>query len=114
MKGERIMLRLDPGIPLRTPKGDGIAYFISDCGDERNIEWTVCLDSSGEFWTFRNCDVRAQKNITRGREHISPFYDPDSVKIKRQELKETIQRWEKEDEEDKFNCGDDDCGLCKE
>lgn len=68
------MLKLDPPIPVETPKGKGYAIFIRDYSLEYDDMWTVVLDSNGEFWTFNNKDVRAQKNYTLGRKSISSFF----------------------------------------
>jgi hypothetical protein len=54
-------------IPIDTIKGRGLAYFIDDCGIDHDLIWTVALDASGEFWSFRNRDVRAVTNWTMGR-----------------------------------------------
>lgn len=62
-----MMIQLNPPIPLLTPKGEGVAWFIIDYGIEHNLQWIVAIDSTGEIWTFQNPDVRAQKNITQGR-----------------------------------------------
>lgn len=59
-------LRLDPPIPLDTPKGRGLAHLFHDLGPECNDEWTVFLEN-GEIWRFQNPDVRAQINHTAGR-----------------------------------------------
>ncbi len=73
--------QLNPPIPVKTPKGPGLAHLVIDQGIEHHLLWTVFLDSSGECWTFSNPDIRAQKNVTHGREYISPFYDPDNVAL---------------------------------
>lgn len=62
-----MMLQLNPPIPLHTPKGEGIAWLITDYGMEHNLMWTVAIDATGEIWTFSNSEVRAQKNISLGR-----------------------------------------------
>lgn len=62
-----MILQLDPPIPLETPKGRGIAHLVIDYGFENSLCWTVFLDETGECWTFRNEDVRAQTNVTAGR-----------------------------------------------
>lgn len=62
-----MLLQLNPPIPLKTPKGDGLAWLVLDYGAEHNIMWTVAIDDTGEIWTFSNHEVRAQKNITMGR-----------------------------------------------
>jgi hypothetical protein len=61
------MIQLNPPIPLSTPKGPGVAWFVIDYGIEHNLQWVVAIDSTGEIWTFQNPEVRAQKNITQGR-----------------------------------------------
>jgi len=35
---------------------------------EHNLMWTAFIDATGECWTFQNHEIRAQKNITMGRE----------------------------------------------
>lgn len=62
-----MILQLNPYIPLTTPKGNGLAWFMIDYGPEFNLMWVVVIDDTGEIWTFDNKDVRAQKNITLGR-----------------------------------------------
>ncbi len=74
-----MIIQLNPPIPVTTPKGRGLAHFLIDSGVEHNLLWTVFIDSTGECWTYPNPMIRAQKNITMGRENITPFYDPDDV-----------------------------------
>jgi len=62
-----MILRLDPPIPITSPKGHGLAHFLIDYGAEHNLIWTVFLDETGECWSFQNTEIRAQKNITMGR-----------------------------------------------
>jgi hypothetical protein len=76
-----MILQLNPPIPIATPKGKGLAHFLIDDGIEHHLKWVCFLDSNGECWTYTNPEIRAQKNITHGREHISPFYDPKDVKL---------------------------------
>jgi len=61
------MIRLDPPIPLDSPKGSCLAYFLIDYGIETDLHWVTFIDATGECWTWRNRDIRAQKNITIGR-----------------------------------------------
>lgn len=61
------MLQLNPSIPLTTPKGDGMANIVIDFGAEHHIQWVVFIDSTGEYWTFDNPDIRLQDNLTKGR-----------------------------------------------
>lgn len=73
--------QLSPTIPMISPKGPCIAHFLIDYGEEHHLMWVVAQSDSGEFWTWPNPDVRAQKNMTLGRGYISPFYDPDDVRV---------------------------------
>jgi hypothetical protein len=59
--------RLNPPIPLDTPKGPGLAHLMIDYSCEMHLYWVVFIDDTGEIWMFPNPQVRAQKNITMGR-----------------------------------------------
>lgn len=61
-----MLLQLNPPLPLKTPKGDGLCHVLIDYGPETDLLWVVFLDN-GEVWTFGNRDIRAPKNITMGR-----------------------------------------------
>ena len=65
------ILRLDPPLPVTTPKGPALAILFRDYGCEYDDLWT-CVDLNGEFWTWPNHQVRAQKNITMGRVNVEP------------------------------------------
>lgn len=60
------ILRLEPPIPLMTPRGDGMAIIFRDMGIECHDLWTV-IQSDGGIWTWENPQVRAQSNVTLGR-----------------------------------------------
>lgn len=77
-----MMLQLNPPMPLITPKGTALAHFLIDRGIEHDLEWICVIDDTGECWTYRNPDIRFQKNITWGRTYISPFYNPQDVELK--------------------------------
>jgi|SRR5277367_2921208 len=77
-----MILQLNPPIPVTTPSGKALAHMLVDEGIEHNLLWVCFLDSNGECWTYRNQEIRAQINLTQGREHISPFYDPEDVAFK--------------------------------
>lgn len=62
-----MIIQLNPPIPMLTPKGEGIAWFMIDYGLEYNLMWVVAIDETGEIWTFQNPEVRAQKNTTMDR-----------------------------------------------
>lgn len=76
-----MILQLNPSLPVRTPKGPAIAHFLIDTGLENDLQWVCFQDGSGECWTWSNRDVRAQKNITAGRDYISPFYEPEDMAL---------------------------------
>lgn len=62
-----MILRIDPPIPLETPKGGAVAHFLIDYGMESNLYWVCAQQATGECWTWSNQDVRFCKNITIGR-----------------------------------------------
>ncbi len=62
-----MMMRLDPPLPLETPKGKGWAHVLIDYSQEHDLLWVVFLDATGECWTFGNREVRMQPNETMGR-----------------------------------------------
>jgi len=64
------VIQLDPQIPVITPKGNGWVFFVIDRSQEHDLEWVVFLDNSGECWTFKNSDIRIQKNYTLHRNHV--------------------------------------------
>lgn len=76
---EKSMIQLNPPIPVITPRGPALAHFLIDLGIELDLQWVCFQDNTGECWTWRNRDIRACKNVTVGRDYISPFYDPDDV-----------------------------------
>ena len=54
-------------MPLTTPKGKGLAHMVINYGIEHELCWVVFIDETGECWTYRNSEIRAQKNLTYGR-----------------------------------------------
>jgi hypothetical protein len=65
------IVRIDPAIPLLTPKGTAYAHFLIDYGIEDNLHWVCFQDDTGECWTWDNSKIRATKNITVNRTNIS-------------------------------------------
>jgi hypothetical protein len=61
-----MMLRLDPPLPVVTPKGKGMAHVLIDYGVDFDLCWVVFQDDS-QCWTWRNQDIRAETNTTFGR-----------------------------------------------
>lgn len=62
-----MILQLDPPLPLLTPNGNALAHFVIDYGPEHHLIW-VCFGRDGEIWSWSNPKVRAETNITMGRE----------------------------------------------
>jgi hypothetical protein len=60
------MLQLDPPLPVVTPTGKALAHVLIDYGAEHDLLW-VCFQDNGECWTWKNQDIKAEKNITFGR-----------------------------------------------
>jgi hypothetical protein len=65
-----VITRIDPPLPLKTPKGKAMAHFLIDYGFEHDLYWVCFQDETGECWTWSNKDIRAQTNITAGRINI--------------------------------------------
>ena len=65
-----MVTRIDPPIPILTPKGKALAHFLIDYGFEHDLYWVCFQDETGECWTWNNKDIRAQNNITAGRINI--------------------------------------------
>jgi len=61
-----MLLRLDPPIPLSTPKGEGLAHFVDDLGVENEALWVVFCPN-GQIWWVPNSQVRACGNWSVGR-----------------------------------------------
>lgn len=69
----KMILQLNPPIPMSTPKGDGWAFFMIERSQEHHIEWVIFLDNSGQCWTFQNPEVRMQNNYTMNRKKDLSF-----------------------------------------
>ena len=64
------LLQLDPPIPMRTPKGEGLATLVIDYGPDYDLLWTVIVtkgEHAGEIWTYPNTQVRGVENASLGR-----------------------------------------------
>lgn len=62
-----MIIQLNPPIPILTPRGTAVAHLVIDYGMESDLLWTCFQDDTGECWTWRNSDIRAQTNISVGR-----------------------------------------------
>jgi hypothetical protein len=54
-------------VEVKTPKGDGIVWYILDYGHETNTVYTVIINDTGELWQFTHRDLIVKPNITFGR-----------------------------------------------
>jgi hypothetical protein len=63
-----MMLRLDPPLPLETPKGKALAHVLIDYGVEYDLLWVCFQDETKECWTWSNKEVKIQSNISLGRQ----------------------------------------------
>lgn len=54
-------------VEVKTPKGDGIIWLVTDYGHESNTIYTVIIDETGEMWQFTHKDLIVKDNITFGR-----------------------------------------------
>ena len=66
-----MITRIEPSIPVTTPKGKATAIAWLDYGLEHDLMWVCFQDDTGECWTWENADIRARVNITIGRKTIS-------------------------------------------
>jgi len=64
-----MMLQLNPQIPLITPLGKAWAVAICDYSQEHDLMWLCFQDDTGECWTWKNSEIKAQQNITIGRNY---------------------------------------------
>ena len=59
--------QLNPPLPVITPKGPALAHVLIDYGPEHNLLWVCFQDKTGECWTWANTHIKAQTNVTMGR-----------------------------------------------
>jgi hypothetical protein len=58
-------------IDVRTPKGDGVIWLVTDYGHETDTIYTVILNGTGELWQFTHKDLIVKPNITFRRNEKS-------------------------------------------
>ncbi|CAB4181463.1 hypothetical protein UFOVP1416_67 [uncultured Caudovirales phage] len=61
------MLRLDPPLPVLTPKGKAWAHVLIDYSQEHYLIFVCFQDDTGECWSWESKDLRIQTNQTLGR-----------------------------------------------
>ena len=66
-----MITRIEPSIPVSTPKGKAVAIAWLDYGMEHDLMWLCIQDDTGECWTWENAEIRARVNLTLGRKNIS-------------------------------------------
>jgi hypothetical protein len=54
-------------IDVKTPKGDGVIWLVTDYGHETDTIYTIIINKTGEMWQFAHKDIVVKKNITFGR-----------------------------------------------
>ena len=73
------MLEFRTPVPVETPLGRGYALFVE--ADNHVQYWTVALNDSCAFVTFRQDAIRASKSYTHGRgitnEQMQGFVNAD-------------------------------------
>jgi hypothetical protein len=79
MQSMSTVTRLEPPIPLVTPKGKAMAHFLIDYGFEHHLFWVCFQDVSGECWTWTNAEIRLQPNLSAGRMAVSPIGESGSI-----------------------------------
>jgi hypothetical protein len=51
-------------LDVKTPKGDGIVWYLIDYGHESNTIYTIIINETGELWQFSHLDIIVKPNIT--------------------------------------------------
>lgn len=62
-----MLTQLNPPLPVVTPRGKAWAHIVIDYGPEADLIWVCFLDDNGQCWSYRNSEIRIQKNETIGR-----------------------------------------------
>lgn len=56
-------------LEVKTPKGDGIVWYLIDYGHETDTVYTVIINKTGELWQFTHKDLIVKPNVTFRREN---------------------------------------------
>ena len=75
-----MITRLDPPLPLSTPKGPALAYFLIDYSFDHHLCWVCFVKATGECWTFANPEIRLEANQTAGQLLPQFTTGPESAK----------------------------------
>ncbi len=57
---------------VKTPKGDGIIWLVTDYGHETDTIYTVIINETGQMWQLTHKDLIIKNNITFGRNGYIP------------------------------------------
>lgn len=83
-----MLTQLATPIPLKTPKGKAWAVAIIDYGPQWDLQWVTFVHDTGECWTFRNSEIRQERNYTFGLPSPSPVQEhADQLPMRSQILK---------------------------
>ena len=61
------MLRLDPPLPVLTPKGKAWAHVLIDYSQEHHLIFVCFQDDTGECWSWESRDLRIQTSAVYRR-----------------------------------------------
>lgn len=56
-------------VEVKTTKGDGFIWLVTDYGHETDTIYTIILNESKEMWQFTHKDIKVKNNITFGRDN---------------------------------------------
>lgn len=51
-------------VEVKTPKGDGVVWIITDYGHETDTIYSIIINNTGEIWQFTHKDIRVKDNLT--------------------------------------------------
>jgi hypothetical protein len=51
-------------LEVKTPKGDGVVWLVTDYGHETDTIYTIIIDATGELWQYAHKDIIVKPNIT--------------------------------------------------
>lgn len=51
-------------LEVKTPKGDGVVWLVTDYGHETDTIYTVIINNTGELWQYTHKDIKVKPNIT--------------------------------------------------
>jgi hypothetical protein len=69
-----VVSRCDPPLPVICPRGAGLAHWRIERGIECETTYEVWITAgphAGEIWEFGQAQLRAQTNVTAGRDAAS-------------------------------------------